>query len=95
MIRYFEAIVCIESSKFDCEVEFPVAIIPMNNMFTFVRLLSRATLLFHPGTEHCCKALKSLSSKGFSYWGSAVLLKGFIYSPQGDRTNRQRIKQSV
>lgn len=51
IIRYFEAIVCIETSKFDCEVEFPVAIIPMNNMFTFVSLLSRATLLFHPGTH--------------------------------------------
>lgn len=44
IIRYFQAIVCIETSKFDCEVEFPVAIITMNNSFTFVR----ATLLFHP-----------------------------------------------
>lgn len=78
MIGYFQAIVCIETSKFDCEVEFPAAIITMNNMFTFVSLLSRATLLFHPGTVCCCKALKSLSSKGFSYRGSAVLLKGFI-----------------
>lgn len=64
MIRCFEAIVCIETSKFDCEVEFPVAVIMMNTMSTFLSLFSKVTLLFHPLWCAAAKPSKVWAQKG-------------------------------